>query len=409
MCAIIRLNFIMTCTEVLSGLDGLSVRGMDFGLERTRALLDGLGAPDKKLKIIHIAGTNGKGSTAEYLTQILLAAGKTVGTFTSPAVYDYFEQFRVNGKNIGENLFAEAFGAALNIADGATRFEVETAGALYAFALAGCEYAVVECGLGGLYDATNTICNKEIAVITSVSLEHTAILGGDLLSICRHKAGIIKNCPAVVNALQTGEALAYMRGKGAQIADKPIEIINSDINGQAFTYGGKRFETQMAGIAQPYNAATAIEAARQLKISENAIYAGVKAAKLYARLEVIKANGNIYILDGAHNPASFAPLADFLESFGGADIAVYGILSDKDIDCNLFALKPHICKLYAVTPNSPRAMDAGKVKATCAKYNIPAEAYESVSAALERAQGTVAVCGSFTILKEAREWIEKRL
>ncbi len=104
----------MTLKEVLKRLEGLSVRGMDFGVERTRALLDGLGSPDKKLKIIHVAGTNGKGSVAEYLTRILLCADKTVGTFTSPAVYDYFEQYRINGENIDGDLFAEAFGAALS-------------------------------------------------------------------------------------------------------------------------------------------------------------------------------------------------------------------------------------------------------------------------------------------------------
>ncbi len=409
MCAIISINFVMNYSQVLNGLEMLSVRGMDFGLERTRALLDGVGAPDKKLKIIHIAGSNGKGSVAEYLTRILLCADKTVGTFTSPAVFDYFEQFRINGQNIKKSLFAEAFGKTLTVAESAgsaTRFEVETAGALYAFALAGCEYAVVECGLGGLYDATNAISNKEIAVITSVSLEHTAILGNSIEGICRHKAGIIKNCPAVVSALQTDKTLAYMRGKGAQIADKPLEIIESNVNGQTFIYGEKQFETQMAGIAQPYNAATAIETARMLKISDNAIYSGVKAAKLNGRIEVLRANGNTYILDGAHNPASFVPLAGFLENIGGADVAVFGSLSDKDIDRNILAIKPYINKIYAVTPDSQRAMDAGKIKATCAKYNIPAEIFESVAEALEKAHGTVAVCGTFTILKEAESFIK---
>lgn len=409
MCAIIPINFVMNYSQVLNGLETLSVRGMDFGLERTRALLDGLGAPDKKLKIIHIAGSNGKGSVAEYLTRILLCADKTVGTFTSPAVFDYFEQFRINGQNIKKSLFAEAFGKTLTVAESAgsaTRFEVETAGALYAFALAGCEYAVVECGLGGLYDATNAISNKEIAVITSVSLEHTAILGDSIESICRHKAGIIKNCPAVVSALQTDKTLTYMRGKGAQIADKPLEIIKSNVNGQTFIYGGKQFETQMAGIAQPYNAAAAIEAAHILKISDNAIYSGVKAAKLNGRIEVLRANGNTYILDGAHNPASFVPLADFLLGFGGADVAVFGSLADKDINGNLLALKPHVKKVYAVTPDSPRALPAERLLEVCAKHGVPAELFESVSTALESARGTVAVCGTFTILKEAESFIK---
>ena len=158
----------MTYDEVLSTVFSLSGRGMDFGTERTRKILNALDCPDKKLKIIHIAGTNGKGSVAEYITRILIAAGKKVGTFTSPAVFDYLEQFRINGEPIDKELYARAFGQAAKCANGATQFEVETAGALYAFALAGCEYAVVECGLGGTYDATNAIFRKEVAVIASI-------------------------------------------------------------------------------------------------------------------------------------------------------------------------------------------------------------------------------------------------
>lgn len=390
--------------RVLSAVEALSGRGMDFGLSRTRALLDGLGSPDGKLKIIHISGSNGKGSVAEFVTQILLAAGKTAGTFTSPAVFDYLEQFKINGENISREAYAEAFGEAVKLGSSATRFEVETAGALNAFALAGCEYAVVECGLGGTYDATNAILRKVAALIASISLEHTAVLGNTLESICSHKAGIIKDCPAVVSAFNPPEVLNYFKKLGAKVADG-VEITGE----RSFSYGGKDYRLAMDGCAQPYNAAVAIECAKGLEIAESAIYTGVNRAKLPARLQKISAGGNIYVLDGAHNPAAFVPLAGYLRELGGADCAVFGSLSDKDVRGNLLSLKGLVKRVVAVTPDSPRAMAAEEVLRICDGCGIPAEKADGVGKALEKAGGTVVICGSFTLLKEAEKWIGKRL
>ena len=385
-------------------------KGIRPGTAVTRKILDNLGSPDKQLKIIHVAGTNGKGSVCEYLTQILIAAGKRVGTFTSPAVYDYFEQFRVNGVSVDgntlEGYLSEALTAATDL--DATGFEIEVAAALHAFKKEGCEYAVIECGMGGKDDATNAIAKKEVAVITSVGLEHTAYLGDTIEQICKHKAGIIKNCPAVASALQSAESAAYLGGKGVIFADKPVEVIKSGLNGQTFTYGGYGFFIQMLGKAQLYNAACAIEAARLLKIDFPAIYTGVKGAKLKGRLEILKANGTTYILDGAHNPSAFSPLCEALDMLGGADVAVYGSLSDKDIQSNLLNLKGRVGKIYAVTPEGGRAMPADKVVETCEKCGIPAEKFASISEALEKASGkTVVICGTFTIMKESKQWIEK--
>ena len=379
---------------VCAALDALSTRGMDFGLQRTRRLLDGLSRPDEKLRIIHISGSNGKGSVACFMTEILLAAGKSVGTFTSPAVYDYFAQYKINGKTIGKELFAEAFGAALarNAAVGGTRFEVETAGALYAFALAGCEYAVVECGLGGTYDATNAICKKEIALVSSVSLEHTAVLGKTLEEICAHKAGIIKNCPAVVSSYQSGGTRAYFERLGVVFAEK---------------YAG---EICAEGCLQPYNAGLAATAARILKIDENAIYSGVKRAKPEGRLEVL-GREKVYVLDGAHNPAAFEPLCGFLKKYDKQSVTViYGCLGDKDTDGNLGALSRVAGAVIAVECKSPRAMPLNDILSSCRKYFVSVGAADGVADALDlAATPVVAVCGSFTLLKEAKEWIERGL
>lgn len=380
----------MDCEEIIERLDSLSVKGMDFGVERTRAILDKLGCPDKKLKIIHIAGTNGKGSVAEYVTRILIAAEKSVGTFTSPAVYGYAEQFKVNGERLDGEIFEKAFGAALKAGDGATRFEVETAGALYSFVLSGCEYAVVECGLGGRYDATNAVLKKEIALITSISLEHTNYLGNTLESICFHKSGIIKDCPSVISSYNPPEVLNYFKKAGAAVA-------------------GCFKNPPLKGEAQEYNAGVAAMCARMLKIDENAIYTGVNAVKLGARIEVLNRGTDTYILDGAHNPAALLQLAKFIkQEYGRADCMIFGSLSDKDVLSNVSVVKAVVKSITAVKPDSPRAMDVGKVLDACGKQGVCAAGAESLDAALKNARGVIAVCGTFTILKEAKLWIEKR-
>ncbi|MDE6505015.1 MAG: hypothetical protein K2L42_04010 [Clostridia bacterium] len=386
------MNF-MRYEKLLNALENLSLRGMDFGVERTRAILDALGKPDGRMRIIHIAGTNGKGSVAEYITQILIAAGKRVGTFTSPAVYDYFEQFRIDGKNINLNLFCDAAESVLKSADDATRFEAETATALYAFYLAGCEYAVIECGLGGTYDATNAVLRKKLALITSISLEHTSVLGKTIESIRGHKAGIIKNgCEALISGCNTQETLEYFEKLGATVA-------------------GKYDSAPMFGEEQAYNAGLAAEAAKRLGISEAAIYEGIKNTKPGGRLEVIKADAATYILDGAHNPQSFNPLVTYLKKHASAEETsiIFGCLNDKDINSNIGALSGLAKEIIAVECESPRAMKLGKIFTACKTYFSNATAAASVSNALEKASGkTVAVCGSFTLLKEAKNWIEKR-
>lgn len=400
--------------KVFFKISSLTPRGIDFGAERERALLNELRSPDKKLKIVHIAGTNGKGSVAEYITQILIAAGKKTGTFTSPAVFDYLEQFKLDGKPVSEKLYAEAFGKVFKLIEsssgsigGATRFEAETAGALNAFSIAGCEYAVIECGLGGKFDATNAIEKKEAAVITSIGLEHTAILGNTLEEICAQKAGIINNCPAVVSGLQPEEVKKYFENSGAKFPSTPY-ITGSD----SFLYENKEFKLKMNGQVQPYNAAVAIEVARILKIDENAIYEGVKRAYIGGRTEILTAkSGRVYILDGAHNPAAVSALCDFLENaYGRADEVIYGSLSDKDIYKNLSFLKEVAAKINLVPCNSSRSADMEKLKEICENLHISAVQRKNTAEALKKSSGAVTVvCGSFTILREAKKWIEKRL
>lgn len=377
------------------------------GTKVTRSILNNLGSPDDALKIIHIAGTNGKGSTAEYFTRILIAAGKKVGTFTSPAVYDFYDQFRINGKPIPAELIEKYFERALKAADGlgATDFEIQTAGVLLAFKEEGCEWAVVECGMGGLNDATNAINKKELAVITSISLEHTQYLGDTIEKICAQKAGIIKNCPAVINALQPyKEAENYFKNIGGFFANRVTYA-----EGDEFWYCDRHYVMSVTGIEQVYNAATAIEGARYLGLPEKAISEGLKNSKLAGRVEKIRAFGREYILDGAHNPAAFAPLIQSLKGLPRPEITIiFGCLKDKDIEGCLTLLSGVCGHIVAVECKSPRKMPLGDIVAASKNYFKNVSTAASVTGALDNAYAkTVVVCGSFTLLREAKLWIEK--
>lgn len=401
----------------INEITGIAAKGMVFGTERCRTVLDRLGCPDLKLEIIHIAGTNGKGSVAEYMTGILIAAGKRTGTFTSPPVFSYNEQFRIDGEPLDDIKLKSYMEQAAKAAEGmgATSFEIETAAALYAFDCEGCEFAVVECGLGGTYDATNAILHKKLALISTVALEHTEHLGKDIKSICEHKFGIVKDCEVVVSALQSDGAKEFFRSKNAPFADDEIAVLQSGLDGTDFSYGGKKYKLSCIGaFAQPYNAALAIEGARRLEIAESAIYTGVNWAKPRGRIEIRRAHGKTYVLDGAHNPDSFKPLSTFLKS-GTIDsdrVIIFGCLADKDIDGNLALLQDLAKCIIAVQCNSDRALPLEKVHAACRKYFASVLKADSVEEALNMAYkiaNTAVVCGSFTLLKEADKWIKREL
>lgn len=393
--------------SVFSAVANLNGGGIRFGTAATRNLLNKLGSPDNDLKIIHVAGTNGKGSTAEYISRVLIAAGKRTGTFTSPMVQSFFDQFKINGNPMEEQILAPYFSAALAAADGATSFEVQTAAALAAFLGEGCEYAVVECGMGGKYDATNAINHKLVAVISSIGLEHTAVLGGTYAQICAHKAGIIQNCPAVVNALQPREVRQYFAPLGVIFADNGLKILHSGIDEQEFLYGAEHYRLRMPGTAQVYNAAAAIEVAKLLNIDKRHIYSGLLQARLAGRLQILHSRGNTYIVDGGHNPDGVAPLAELLGKFSSQDVTlIFGSLSDKDINGVLTRLSGLASRVYSVRPPSPRSSCLNTQTAVCKKYFAAVEQLNSVTDALKKASGVVAVCGTFTFLKEALNWIE---
>lgn len=392
--------------DIFDKINNLKGNKMCFGTERVRFLLDKLGSPDDDLKIIHIAGTNGKGSVAEYLTRILVAAGKRTGTFTSPAVLDNYEQFKIDANPIEPTKLSLYLDKAIESGGECTAFEIMTAGALLAFREENCEYAVLECGLGGLNDATNAVNKKVLAIISSIGLEHTEFLGNTIEEICAQKAGIVKNCPLIVNALQPPQARIFFEKMNAVFADKPLKA-NFEDDIARFTYDGECYETSMSGNAQPYNAATAIEAAKFLRIDGKAIKEGISRAHLCGRLQIFHRQGRTYIVDGAHNPQSFGPLADMLSRFKRADVhIIFGCLADKNIDGNLALICDKAASITAVEPKSPRAMRLNKIVEACKRHFNTVTVADSITEALAKSQGTVVVCGSFTLVKEAINWIE---
>lgn len=397
--------------DIIDIISRYEVRGSKYGLERTRALLDAFGSPDEKLKIIHIAGSNGKGSIAEYVTRILLAAGRTVGTFTSPAVCCYAEKFAVNGdlpdlRRLRQCL-SEVYDRAMTFYDRPTAFEIETVAALCLFVKCGVEYAVVECGLGGRYDATNAISRKQVAVISSVSKEHTALLGNTITEICRHKAGIIKDCPAVVSALQSEEGREYFSSLGVTFADG-VEDIRPAEGGQFFTFRGNRYFIPLFGSAQCYNAALAVLACKVIGVEGECVARGLASAHIFGRMEIIRRGGRTFVLDGAHNPAAFSPLVEYASAAEGSKSLVFSCLSDKDVGEAAKILGGLFDEVIIFPSPSYRKMSLDAIYAAFSKYNDNIIRADDTADALASAGcETVVLCGTFTVISEGRKWIDR--
>lgn len=384
--------------EALDFIRNIERAGSDYGIERMREFLLLLGEPDRKLKIVHVAGTNGKGSVCAFLTSVLVAAGYKTGTYNSPSVLDYNERFLIDGKPLSDGDVAKymtvvreaaekenARRAALYSADECasarertfcpTAFELETALALVAFADKGCEACVLETGLGGRWDATNAVAEKELAVITKIGLDHCALLGNTYAEIAAEKADIIRD--AAVTCVQENGAAEVLASKGAVVAAE-AQGTGKSLEGQRFVWKGKPYEIGLKGRHQLVNAALALEALQKLSekgwhIDEKAVREGMKRAVWHVRFEVLDGDNivdspydvnipkdKLLVLDGAHNPQGALALKESLEEYlHGADIiGVQGMFADKDFGSVCATLSPLMRKIYCVTPPSPRALPA---------------------------------------------------
>ena len=425
----------MTYEEALRYYEETAAFGSRLGLERVRELLSRLGDPQKQLKFVHIAGTNGKGSTAAMLASILEKAGCRTGLYTSPHLLRYNERFRVNGEEVSDQALADATERVKQAADtmpdgGPTQFELVTAIAFCLFQQARCDIVVLEVGLGGRLDATNVIDTPEAAVITRIGLDHTEILGNTLEAIAAEKAGIIKPDGAVVLGDQDGRVRGVVeevcRARGAELTEcrlSELRLLSSGLAGQRFAWRGfAEITMPLLGDHQLQNACTALNTVEVLRrrgwrITDQAVLAGFAAVSWPGRFEQVR-QAPWLIIDGGHNPQCAQAIAASLERyFPGKKVRfLLGVLADKDLDGICGALLPLAERVYAVTPSSPRALDAGKLCERLAnEYHFTAaKPYGSVADALRAVlaeageQDVICVCGSLYMIGEARRQLGLR-
>ena len=432
----------MTYTQALDYIHSTCWKGSRPGLERTIELTDRLGRPQDSLKFIHVAGTNGKGSTSAMLAAVLQRAGYKVGLYTSPFILRFNERMRIDGHDIPDTELAEITELvkphAEAMADTPTEFELITAIALVYFARNHCDYVVFEVGMGGRLDSTNIISAETVvsSVITGIAMDHTAFLGDTPEKIAAEKAGVIKegvpvvyggNHPPVGEVIPSPEAIscgAVIRAKAAEMHAPYVEAdhtkldnVRSDLFGADFDFGAyKNIHVSLSGLYQPHNAAnvlTVIDVLRDrgLTIPETAIREGLASVKWPARFEVLS-KSPLVIADGGHNPEGIdAAIASVKAYFKEEKILLLtGVMADKDYTHMVSRMAEVADRAFCVRPANDRALDPTAYAETFRKMGIPAEGYatvaEGVKAAMETAEreGKALLClGSLYMYGEVHE------
>lgn len=385
----------MNYQEALKFIEESHKFGMRLGLENSFKLLELLGNPQDKVKVIHVAGTNGKGSVCSFIANSLQAEGYKVGLYTSPYLETFTERIRINGQNIPEEDVARIVTLMKDkieqmVKEGfayPTEFEIETAMAFYYYWEQKVDYVALEVGLGGRYDATNVIKDSVASVIVSLSLDHIGVLGDTLDKIAYEKAGIIKPNGLTVSYKQKDEAAQVIKDvckeQNAEYVEVDFDSINvkkSDVSSQIFdcVIGDEKFEDieiQLIGDHQVLNATLAltvlksIRDKRGVKLSDEAIKKGFHDTKWPGRIEKIK-DDPVFIIDGAHNEDGARSLTKALEkNFKGQKLTfLMGMLADKDIDSVLELLMDKFQKVVTTTPDSDRAISCEELKAKIEKY-----------------------------------------
>lgn len=399
--------------------------GISLGLDNTERLLAYLGHPERSLKFVHIAGTNGKGSVSAYVAHVLTACGYRTGRFNSPAVFDWHETVTVDGDRIGETeaaaLADELETAAARMrADGfgsPTRFELETCLAVLQFVRKGCDLAVIETGLGGRLDATNALGTSLVAAITSIGFDHTALLGDSLAEIAGEKAGIIKSGCIVVTAEQTAEAAVVLREKAAKCGCDIVETVRAErvragIGGQSMRIGSEIYETALLGDCQLVNLPVALGVLDALRVRgydlprETAKHA-IAETRWAGRFEVIGRNPT-FVIDGAHNEPAVRTLLSGLDEYCSARPRIFlmGVFRDKDYETELALVAQAADKILTFDWANPRALGGAALARSAARYGARAEYAGDIESAVRRGlayagtDGVIAAFGSLSHLAE---------
>ncbi len=394
----------MNYKEALEYIQGTKTFGSKLGLDRIKMLVDLLGNPEKGLQVIHVAGTNGKGSTIAFMSSVLCQAGYKVGIYTSPGLYNFNDRIKINQKEIDDESVGKITGKIkekidVMLAQGfehPTEFEIMTALALVYFKEQECDLVILEVGLGGRLDSTNVIKTPMLAVITPIDFDHMDILGDTIELIAKEKAGILKRGTRLVLSPQREEAEVIIL-KRAERFDIPvhkvdfssINPISWDIDTQCFSVDQEEYKTSILGFHQTQNALVAIEALYALetlgvRVPQDALKKGLVMARWPARFEILDKDP-LVVIDGAHNLQGVQILKENLKAYFGDKeiIFIMGVMRDKNYVEMIRELKPLMHKVYTVTPNNNRALSAVELQKVLEEEGVDSKACLGITTALE--------------------------
>ncbi len=417
----------MTYKEALEYIHSVTWLGSRPGLSRIEKLCSLIGDPQNELSFIHVAGTNGKGSTTSMLSEILKCAGMKVGAFTSPYVFRFNERMAVNGEPISDKMLADIIEYirpfADSMSDSPTEFELITAVGFEFFKRMNCDIVILEAGLGGRLDSTNIISSSKLSIITGIALDHTEILGDTTEKIAAEKAGIIKkDCPILIGNCDEGarnvikEKAKEMNSMVYEVDYERITELKMSLDGSVFSFRGYEdpVEISLAGRYQPRNASVAITASEILGIDKVSILSGLSKAKWPARFEVLRRSPAV-IFDGSHNPEGIRATVDTVKAlFSGKVNILTGVMADKEYTVMCKAIAEISDKVYCTKPENPRALDSEKYAQCCRNFGCDAvgisNAAEAVKAAYtdsKKRNVPLLVMGSLYLYSQFREAFDK--
>ena len=422
----------MNYDESLEYIHSITWRGSRPGLSRTLELLHMLGDPQNGMRFVHVAGTNGKGSSCAMLESVLRESGYKTGLYTSPYIVRFNERIRVGGKPIEDSELAELTTLVRPFADSMrdppTEFELITAIAFLYFKRRECDIVVLEVGMGGRLDSTNVIQSPLVSVITGIALDHVAVLGDTVEKIAFEKAGIIKPGRPVVYGGRDNAAYKVIRSRAKELGSPVVRTrpgavkVNSfSAAGTVFCYGAMRdISIPLAGSYQPENAATVIETVRALRregirIPRAALRRGLASAKWPARFELLSGSPVPTVFDGSHNVQGVTAAAQSIKSvLGGRAVLLMGVLADKDYSDMVSVLAPLAESAFTVAPPNPRALDPASLASVFVSHGVKARHFETipsgVSAAYAHAAATglpLVMLGSLYMYGEVKKAFEK--
>lgn len=422
----------MNATEAIAYIHSVCWKGSVPGLERTRTLLAKMGNPEKKLKFVHIAGTNGKGSTAAMTASILRKAGYRTGLYTSPYIYRFHERMQVDGQEISDEDLAEITEyvrpLAQSMEESPTEFELVSCIAFEYFCRKHCDIVVLEVGMGGALDSTNVIETPEVAVITNIGLDHTEYLGSTVEEIALTKSGIFK---------ENGRAVVYRSTPSVEAVfekvcqEKHVSLRKADfdglklkrhtLEGQVFDCGDRKdLVLPLLGDHQLHNAAVVLSVADTLmergwKITEENIYDGIRDVRWPGRFDVM-GKDPLFIIDGGHNPQCIEALVKNIQDYlaGKRVIALTGVLADKDYADMYKPVMPLVETFVCITPPNPRKLEAGLLAQYLQQAGAHAIACDTVDAGVEKGielagkDGAVLCFGSLYSIGDIRDVLTRR-